>query len=162
MSVFLRFCQTQLGLSVLSQILAQNIMQHFFVEGHFFIGDRRIIIGKADKEHRQTVSLESCETIIAECACELSGPIRTEVIEDDGILRLNLGHGLSILLNYRGNHKFIGRTLIIGFLHGFYGTIRDMPLSIHQGAIGFLFPIPTIIPIHGIITSRQCGNLTHT
>ena len=64
-----------------------------------FILDRIIIISKAHITQRHAfASCKSLELIVAECAGQFAGPVRTEVKEDHRVIGRDFCHRLAVFL----------------------------------------------------------------
>ncbi len=105
-SVLLCLSDTELLESVCCEVFAQSVLDLFLLESDELVGDEFIVILEADicERHEAVCSLEvldalrvgsvaglSCDVLVAvaESLCDLSCTVRTEVEEDDGVVRLN-------------------------------------------------------------------------
>ena len=86
---------------------------------------------------------------------DLSCAIRTEVIEDDGILRLNGGRGFSVRQNDGRHYELVRYASIIALLHRFRSAACSQSLAISQRRIRLFHALKAIITIHGIVTAHD-------
>ena len=119
MGIFLGLGDTGLSHVVSRQILAEGVCQMDLFERYQFVRDGGIIVCKAYIRQVQTfLSRETGELIVAECAGDLAGTVRTEVEEYDGIILGNDRYRLSILLDDRRKNELIRNAFVIGSLYG--------------------------------------------
>ena len=156
MGVFLRLRDPGLLLPVGCQELAEGIGDALLVEGHQLIGDRLVIVCKADIDQIHPRSpVKAGEVVVAEGAGDLAGTVRTEVVEDDRIMLPDQAYRLAVLHHYGGHHELVVFLLVIGSLDPGRAAERCLPDPLGQRIIGQLGALPVLIPVHGIITAHD-------
>ena len=113
----------------------------------------------ADKVHRIAgrISGKSGKFRIRKDMCQLPGPVRAKVKENQGIARFHLTIYASHL---KGNHKFICLTGIISTLQP--GTCRNgfWRTALSHSSIHFFDAFPALIPVHSIVAAADTGNFS--
>ena len=133
------------------------------MESDLLIRDCHIILGKAYIGKRQTLtSVKSVKIITAEGSCDLSRTIRAEVKEDHAVICGYLADRLTIFCDHGRDHKLIRLAIIIGCLHSADSIACCIALAKSKCTVGLFHTIPTIVTIHGIITTGKTGDLTDT
>ena len=137
------------------QPFPEGIGDLFLLKGHRLVGDGLIVFRKAHiGEIPDPLSLKAGKLRIAESSGDLPGAVGAEVEEDNGISLLDGGCRPAVLLHHRGKHKLIGLAVVVGSLYGSGGILSAVDaLSQSQGPVGFLHPIPAVIPVHGVVAS---------
>ena len=163
MGIFFRLGNTSLSHTVFCQIFTKGFIDRNFVEGNEFVRNRHIIFGKADIDHICPFSpVKAGKIIAAEGAGQFSRPVRPEVKEDNGIFVIDRSRRCPILHNDCRNHEFIGNALCIGICHCLHCIFSRLTDTAANRIISLLYPFPTVISVHRIITSGNGSNLTNT
>ena len=118
MCIFLCFSNTRLSHIVCCKILTKCIMKLNLVECNLFILNGVIVICEAYESNLWSCfSFKSLEIIIAECSCDLTSAVRTEIKEYNRIfIRYNTCR-LSVFLDNCRKNKLICLIIIIGSLN---------------------------------------------
>ena len=134
MSILLCLSDTELLEAVCCKVLTQCVLDLFLLECNELVGNELVVILEAYicERHEAVSSLKvldalcirsitglSCDIFvrIAESLCDLSCTVRTEVEEDNGVVRLNDRNGLALIIydNRRKNelvcYAAVGRSL---------------------------------------------------
>ena len=179
MGIFLGLCQTQLLEAVGCQILTEGIVDGDLLESNIFVGDGLIIILEADIGQRH-IAVGSCQVLDAlgvrsfaglfgdifireaECLGDLSGTVRTEVEENDGVIGFYDGQGLAFFIgNDSGQNELVRHALVIGVLHSLDAVGRLVAYAQYQGVICLLDTVPVVIPVHRIVTAVEGSHLAY-
>ena len=132
------------------------------MERHLLVGNRGIIVGKAHiSDIHPGPSVKALEIIITECPGNLSGPVRTEIKENNGIPLLNRGNRLSVFHRQSRLYKLIGLSPVVGFLNSADSAGGGQSFSLCHGIISQLHTIPVVISVHHIITPHDGSNPAH-
>ena len=159
MRVLLGLGNAQLGLAVGRQVLAQNVLQLHRGIGHLAVGHGGIVLSHADVVHllAAAAALEAGEGVVAEDAGHLTGTIRAEVHEDDGVAVLHA----ATLAGDTGQHELIGLVCSVGSLDGLGSVGSVLTLAVDKGSVGLLLAIPVVITVHGVETSHDSCYLAY-
>ena len=157
--VLLRLGDAQLGVALPGDILAKNVHQLPVGEGDEHVGHGGVVLGGAHIGDGEValLPLHVGEGGIHKAAGDLPGPVRAEVDEDDGVALLYL----PVLGAHDGLHKLVGDAGVIGLLHAVHRVGVLDALAPGHGVIGPLHPIPALVPIHGVVTAHDGGDLSH-
>ena len=163
MCIFFCFCNTCLFHSICCQKFTKCIVNGYFMESNLFIWNRRIIFCKAYISQIQSFcSFKSCEFIIAECSCDFTCTIRTEVEEDNGIFILNQTDRFSFFYDYRRFYELICFVCCIRIFDCAYCTFCLNAFAFCHGFVSSLYTIPAIIAVHCIVTTHNRCYLSYT
>ena len=145
------------------QIFSKCIGDLYLMECYQFIWNGCIVFGKAYISHIQSLSsVESIKLITAECSCDLSCTVRTEIEEDNRVLVLNSSVWFTILFQICRNHELICLLIVIRFLDCFYDIICSYAFSFYQCIVSQLYTNPAIVTVHRIVTSHNRNHFADT
>ena len=86
MCIFLCLCQTKLFFALCCKELTKGIFDGFFLKCNDLVWNCLIIIFEAYIGQRNKRTFKSGKCIVTECSGDLTGTIRTEVEENNGII----------------------------------------------------------------------------
>ena len=163
MCIFLCLCQTELFFALCCKELTKGIFDGFFLKCNDLVWNCLIIIFETYIGQRNKRTFKSGKCIVTECSGDLTGTIRTEVEENNGIIFFyNRNRFASFIRDNRRKYKLICHTVCIRSFHCFHCIRCLYTGSGYQGIICLLDTIPVIITIHCIITTGNGCNLTYT
>ena len=159
MGIFLGLGNAQLGQSLLADILAKGIGQILRLIGHLHIGHGGIVLGHADIHQREEAFFapEPGKIGVHQRAGQLTCPVGAEVEEDHAVPASD-GR---VFRHHRRHGKFIGHTVFIVFPHHRHRVGCLYALAVHHGVIGFHYPLPAVVPVHGVVAAAYGGYLAH-
>ena len=156
MRIFLSLRNPYLCLFVGCQEFAKGIGDTLLLKRNQLVLDGLIIIRKAYIHQVQPfLPWEAVKAVVAECTGNLPCTVRAEVEENHGILILNRSHRLAVLHNHKGNHKLIRLPVVIGSLDAAGSAGRRVALTLCQRVVSQLHAVPSLITVHGIVTSHD-------
>ena len=162
MRVFLCLCDTRLLLAVLCQEFSEGIGDLIFYKGNQFVFNSDIIFSKAYKGGLDPLaSVKTFKLLITEGSGNLSGTVRAEVKEDDGIIVLYLCHRNAVLFYHRRKHELIRGILIVGSLDPCRTARCPLAFAEYQRPVGLFHAVPAIVTVHGIVASHNGRHLSH-
>ena len=156
-SVLLGLGDAQLGLAVLGQVLAQNILQLHGRIGDLAVGHGGVILGHADVVDllAAAAALKAGEGVVAEDAGHLAGTVGAEVHEDDGVAVLHT----AALAGDTGQNELVGLVVGIGCLDRLCSVGILLALAVDECRVGLLLTIPVVVAVHGVVTAGDAGDL---
>ena len=154
MRIFFRLCNTSLFQTLCCKKLAKCVCNLFFYKSNQFIFDRNIVFCKTYiRCFHPFSSFKTVELIVAECSCDLSRAIRSEIEEDHRIPVFYCRCRSAVFHHYKRFHKLVSFLVVIRCLNSFKRRCRFNSFAFHQGIICFFHTIPTVVTIHRIITT---------
>ena len=155
--VLLGLCNAQLGLAVLRQVLAQNVLQLHRRVSHFAVGHGGVVLGHADVVHllAAAAALKAGESIVAEDAGHLAGTVGAEIHEDDGVAILHA----AALAGDAGQNELVGLVVGVGCLDGLLSVGGVVALAVDERGVGLLLAVPVVVAVHGVVTAGDAGDL---
>ena len=144
------------------QPLTEGIGNCDLVECHFFIRNRRIIIGEAYEGDVLSHAVKSLEVIITESSGDLSCTVGTEVEENYGILVLHQSDCLAVFYNNSRFYKLIGLFSVVRLLDTADTAGSGQTFAFGHGIVSQLYTVIVVITIHSIVTSHYRSDLTYT
>ena len=157
MSVLLGLGDAQLGLAVLGQVLAQDVLQLNRRISDLAVGHGGIILGHADVVDllAAAAALEAGESVVAEDAGHLTGAVGAEVHEDDGVAVLHT----ATLAGDAGQNELVGLVIGVGCLDGLLRVGGVVALAVDEGSVSLLLAVPVVVAVHGVVTAGDAGDL---
>ena len=155
-NVCIFFCLSDTSLChVMScQVLAECVFDLLFYECYQFVSDSFIVIGEAYKSYIQFfLTCETFKIIIAECSCDLTGTVRTEVEEYNGIFILHGCNRFTLFFDNGRQNELICLFCIVGSLYSFCSICSFYAFTLCHCFECQFYTIPTVISIHCIVTS---------
>ena len=146
----------QLGLAVLRQVFAQNVVQ----AGRGKRGgcrDFRRILGQADVRRQlgQACAWEFVEVWLDECARQLAGAVGAEVHEDDRVAILDLDG----FANARGLDELVVLLAGVGRLQAGKGAVGGVfGGAVDDQVVGGADAVPAVVAVHGVVAADQAGD----
>ena len=161
MGIFFCFGHAELFDTVGGQHLPQGVLQILRRKGNGYI-QAILILGHSHKMHTQILPRKAGKVPIHKGFGDLSGPVPSEIKEDDAITGTYCGHRRSSdCLHHRRQHKLVGLAFVVRLLHRFHCTGSRLACAICHGAIGFFYPFPAIVPVHGIVAARYGSDFSY-
>jgi len=156
MGVFLGFGQPQLGASGPGINLAQHIGDGHRREGHRQ-GKGSLVRGHGGetREARSRGPRETIETVHGERPDDLSGPVGPEIEKKD---RIAVAQHTIPADKHPGFHEFVGLPGRIGGLDPRHRIGEGVARTFGQGGVGQGHPVPTFVPVHGIVAADERGD----
>ena len=157
MGVLLGLGNAQLGLAVGGQILAQRVLQLHRRVRDLAVGHRGVVLGHTDIVDllAAAAALKAGKVVVAEDAGHLTGTIRAEVHEDDGVAVLHA----ATLAGDNGNDELVGHVGGIAGLDGLGSVGGVVALAVDERGVGLLLAVPVVVAVHGVVTSGDRGDL---
>ena len=163
MCIFFCLSDTSLCHVMSCQILAECVFDLLFYECYQFVSDSFIVIGEAYESYIQFfLTCETFEIIIAECSCDLTCTVRTEVEEYNRIFILNGCNRFAVFFDNGRQNEFIGLFCIVGSLYSFCCVCSFYAFTLCHGFECQFYTIPAVITIHCIVTSCNGCDLANT
>ena len=163
MCILLCLSDTSLSHVVCCKVFSKCVMKLNFVECNQFILDGIIILCEAyECDMWSCFSLKSLEIIIAECSCDLTSTVRTEVKEYNRVFIRYNTCWLSVFLDYCRKNEFICFVIVIGCLNCCCSVSSLYTFSGCKSIVCKLYTIPAVITVHCIVTAGNGCNLTYT
>ena len=131
-SIFLCLSDTCLSHVVSCKVLAECVVKLNLVECNQLISDGVIVICEAYIcEVKAFLSCETCKFVIAECSCDLTCTVRTEVEKYNRIFIRNNGNWFAIFLNDCWKNEFVCLAVVIGCLYSLscVGSLNTLALG---------------------------------
>ena len=157
MSVLLGLGNAQLGLAVLGQVLAQDVLQLNRRISDLAVGHGGVILGHADVVDllAAAAALEAGEGVVAEDTGHLTGTVGAEVHEDDGVAVLHA----ATLTGDAGQNELVGLIGSIGCLNGLGSVGSVAALTVDECSVSLLLAVPVVVAVHGVVTAGDAGDL---
>ena len=162
MCILLSLGDTCLLHAMCCQPFTEGIGNGNLVECHFFIRNRRIIIGEAYEGDILSHAVKSLEVIITESSGDLSCTVGTEVEENYGILILHQSDCLAVFYNNSRFYKLIGLFSVVRLLDTADTAGSGQTFAFGHGIVSQLYTVIVVITIHSIVTSHYRCDLTYT
>ena len=136
---------------------AKGVFERLRMECNLYVWHRCIILGHADKVQGEEAVLpgEAGEIGVHESAGDLPGTVGPEVEEDHAVA----GFDGALFVQNGGDHEFVGDAFLIGFLDSAHRAAALDAFAVDHGGIGFLYPVPGVVPVHGVEAAHDRGNL---
>ena len=159
MGVFFRLGDAQLGEAQLAEVFPKDVFQLLVGEGHRHVGHGGIVLRGAHEMEGEAPPgpLEAGKGWVHQGAGEFPGPVRAEVEEDNAVSRFQVPPAGT---DHRF-HELIGDAGVVGGLDGLEGIGEEGTLSVGHGVVGPLQAVPPLVPVHGVVTAHDVGDLTH-
>ena len=159
MSILFCFCNSELCQALVGYILAECVLEDLWLECNFNIRHCCIILSHANKVYGEetVLSLKALKIRVNKCSCNLSCSVRTEVEEDDAVVRLNL----STALNNTRNNKFVCYAVIVRVFNCTNRAVCLVALAIYHSGICLFNSVPVVISVHCVVSALNCGNLAY-
>ena len=162
MGIFFCFCNSCLCHIMGCKEFTKCICDTNFLKCNLLIRNSFIIFGKAHKFRLDSFcSFKSVKFICTECSCNFSCPVRTEIEENYGIAIFNCSCFFSGFCNDNRLYKFIRNICCIGSFHCLHRTLCGFSFSFCHGKISLFHSVPSVISVHGIITSTDGSYLSN-
>ena len=156
MGVFFRLRNAQLGQAHGTEILAQAVADRETGIGHLHMGHGGVILRGAHEGHGEVLAGEAAEFRVHKGPGDLPGPVGPEVEEDHAVV---VGNGAVRIADHR-LHEFVGDAVGVGVLHGSHRhRVHRGALAVNHGVIGGLYPVPALVPVHGVEAAHHRGDL---
>ena len=156
--VFLRLGDAELGHAHFAEVLAQAVVYQYPGERHLHIGHGGVVLRVADIGQGEELPGKAVELGVHQGPGDLPGPVRAEIEEDDAVV---VGDGPVGITDHRF-HKFVGDALFIGLFYRVHRVgVVNGALAVDHGVIGLFHPVPTLVPVHGVITAHNRGDFAH-
>ena len=161
-SIFLCLSDTCLSHVVSCKVLAECVVKLNLVECNQLISNGVIVICEAYIcEVKAFLSCETCKFVIAECSCDLTCTVRTEVEKYNRIFIRNNGNWFAIFLNDCWKNEFVCLAVVIGCLYSLSCVGSLNTLALGKCVVSKLNTIPAVVTVHCVITSGNNTNLTY-
>ena len=156
MRIFLSLRNPYLCLFVGCQEFAKGIGDTLLLKGNQLVLDGLIIIRKAYIHQVQPFRpWEAVKAVVAECTGNLPCTVRTEVVENHGILILDGGRRLAVLHHHKGDDELICLAAVIRSLDACSSAFSLISFALCQSVVSQLHAVPSLITVHGIVTSHD-------
>ena len=161
-SIFLCLSDTCLSHVVSCKVLAECVMKLNLVECNQLVSDGVIVICEAHIcEVKAFLSCKACKFVIAECSCDLTCTVRTEVEEYNRVLVRNNSNWFAIFLNDCWKNELVCLAIVIGCLYSLSCIGSLNALALGKCVVSKLNTIPAVVTVHCVITSGNNTNLTY-
>ena len=132
-------------------------------ECDLLIGDGHVIICEAAVEDLLArPSVELVELIHAEASGDLSGTVRTEIEEDDGIAVLDGADRLAVFHGDCRNHELIRNAVRIGILYSVNAAGSGNAFTQSKSPVSLLDAVPAVVAVHRIVAAGNNADFTDT
>ena len=166
MSIFLCLGNPQLFQTGLTDHLSQGILYILFIKQNMQTFKSSVVRSHTTIIQRHFLHLLFGDIPLGQSNSQFFGAVVTVVEENHHITRFDHTHRPMVASDmYDRFDKFVGNPFVIRLLDTYLHMLRRSPDPIHNQIIGFLYTLPTIIPIHSIITtddrSDPSGRFVH-
>ena len=92
---------------------------------------------------------------------DLSRPVRSEVVEDDGIAVLDRGERLAVLHDDCRLHELVVLALVIGLRDRFVSAVRSDAFALGQRVICSLDTVIVVVSVHRVVAAADHRDLSY-
>ena len=159
MSVLLGLGNTQLGFTVLRQILAHGVDQLLRLECDIYVGHGSVVLSHAHIVYLEEAvfALKAAELGVYKGACDLTRSVGTEVVEDHAVV---LFYGVAAL-DDSGYHELVCHAVVIAVLNSLNGAALLDALAVYDGAVRLFYALPAVISVHGVVAAHDGSYLAY-
>ncbi len=161
MCVFFRFRNTELGQSLPAYDFPNGFFHFFLIKKNVKSFECVVVWSKATIVQGNGVHFKLRHVFLGKNPGDLTGPVVPEIEKNQGIVFFKSPYrNPGFIHTYQRFYEFICDTLFITLFYSVGSIGKRHSLAMDYQIIPGFYPVPSFVPVHGIITSDHTGDFS--